>query len=305
VGTSTADELVNMESRHIQSGASDVLAGGGEMGALMRTIDWASTPLGPVETWSQTLKTMVSFLLANRFPILLWWGPDYIQLYNDAYRPILGAKHPQSMGQPVRECWWEIYDVIGPLIDTPFNGGPATWMDDILLEVKRHGFAEETHFTIAYSPVPDPTADRGIGGVMATVTETTEQVIGERRVLALRDLGTRSVVEARTAEQACAAATDVLSQHSRDIPFALIYLLDPDGKRVRLAGVTGTKAGGVLSPETIDLGDAAADPVGWPIREALETEALHIVEHLGARFPDVPPGPWSDAPHTGVVVPIA
>ena len=124
-------------------------------------------------------------------------------------------------------------------------------------------------------------------------------------MLALRDLGTRSVVEARTAEQACAAATDVLSQHSRDIPFALIYLLDPDGKRVRLAGVTGTKAGGALSPETIDLGDAASDPVGWPIREALETEALHIVEHLGARFLDVPPGPWSDPPHTGVVVPIA
>jgi PAS domain S-box-containing protein len=288
-----------------KSGSFDVLAGGGEMGALMRTVDWASTPLGPVETWSQTLKTMVSFLLANRFPILLWWGPDYIQLYNDAYRPILGAKHPQSLGQPVRECWWEIYDVIGPLIDTPFNGGPATWMDDILLEVKRHGFAEETHFTIAYSPVPDPTADREIGGVIATVTETTEQIIGERRVLALRDLGTRSVVEARTAEQACAAATDVLSQHSRDIPFALIYLLDPDGKRVRLAGVTGTKGGGALSPETIDLGDAASDPVGWPIREALETEALHIVEHLGARFADVPPGPWSDPPHTGVVVPIA
>ena len=202
--TQTVDELANIESRHIvapaelpKSGSSDVLAGGGEMGAHMRTIDWAGTPLGPVETWSQTLKTMVSFLLANRFPILLWWGPDYIQLYNDAYRPILGAKHPQSMGQPVRECWWEIYDVIGPLIDTPFNGGPPTWMDDILLEVKRHGFAEETHFTIAYSPVPDPTADRGIGGVIATVTETTEQIIGERRVLALRDLGTQSVVEAR------------------------------------------------------------------------------------------------------------
>ena len=77
-----------------KSGSSAVLAGGGEMGALMRTLDWANTPLGPVETWSQTLKTMVSFLLANRFPILLWWGPDYIQLYNDAYRPILGAKHP-------------------------------------------------------------------------------------------------------------------------------------------------------------------------------------------------------------------
>src|SRR5262249_32310570 len=135
VGTHTADELANGESSQVMTRSErpssvvpDVLAGGGEMGALMRTIDWASTPLGPAEAWSPTLKTMVSFLLANRFPILLWWGPDYIQLYNDAYRPILGAKHPQSMGQPVRECWWEIYDVIGPLIDTPFHGGPATWM---------------------------------------------------------------------------------------------------------------------------------------------------------------------------------
>jgi hypothetical protein len=133
------------------------------------------------------------------------------------------------------------------LIDTPFNGGPATWMDDILLEVKRHGFAEETHFTIAYSPVPDPTADRGIGGVIATVTETTEQIIGERRVLELRHPGTRKVVKTRPAEQTCADAADVLQQHSRANEFALIYLLDG-----REACATrrrdGNEAGGVMSP---------------------------------------------------------
>ena len=78
--------------------------------------------------------TMVSFLLANRFPLLLWWGPEYIQLYNDPYRPVLGTKHPRSMGQPARECWPEIWHVIGPLINTPFQGGPPTWMEDIQLE---------------------------------------------------------------------------------------------------------------------------------------------------------------------------
>ena len=112
---------------------------------------------------------MVGLLLANRFPLLLWWGPDYVQIYNDAYRPIPGAKHPRSMGQPARECWAEIWHILQPLIDTPYRGGPATWNDDILLEVNRHGFLEETHFTIAYSPVPDATAPGGIGGVLATV----------------------------------------------------------------------------------------------------------------------------------------
>lgn len=86
------------------SGANDVLAGGGAMGAVMRSIDWSQTPLGPPERWSQSLRTTVKILLANRFPLLLWWGPDLCQLYNDAYRPVLGSKHPRSMGQPAREC---------------------------------------------------------------------------------------------------------------------------------------------------------------------------------------------------------
>ena len=271
------------------------------MAAMMRSVDWAATPLGPVETWSPTLQTMVSFLLANRLPILLWWGPDYIQLYNDAYVPVLGTKHPRALGRPTRETWHEIFDIIGPLIDTPFHGGPATYMDDILLEINRHGFFEETHFRIAYSPVPDPTAPRGIGGVIATVHETTEEVIGQRRVLALRDLGTRAITEARTAEQASAAAAEIVSRYSRDIPFALIYLLEADGS-ARLAGTAGVDAGQAISPTVID---PSAEECAWPVREALESGMLYVVDHLGDRFAEIPAGPWDDAPHTGIVVPIA
>jgi hypothetical protein len=149
---------------------------------------------------------MIGFLLANRFPLLLWWGPQYVSIYNDAYRPILGAKHPTAMGQPFREVWPEIEHILSPLIDTPFNGGPATWMDDILLEVNRNGYSEETHFTIAYSPVPDDTAPRGIGGVLATVHEITEKVVGERRIQALRDLRARAA-ESKSAEEACCLTT--------------------------------------------------------------------------------------------------
>ncbi|MBD2465501.1 hypothetical protein H6G89_31375 [Oscillatoria sp. FACHB-1407] len=109
--------------------------------------DWSQTPLGAVETWSPSLVMMVRFLLTNRFPLMLWWGPDYIQFDNDSYCPILGTKHPNSLGQAGSQCWTEIWQVISPLIDRLFQGGTATWMEDILLEIDRHGFVEETHFT--------------------------------------------------------------------------------------------------------------------------------------------------------------
>ena len=141
-----------------QGGNQDCLEGGGEIGALMRSIDWSKTPIGAVETWSPALRTIMRMLLVNRFQLFLWWGPHYVQFYNDASWPILGAKHPRSMGQPAAECWSEIWHVIGPLIDSPFHGGPATWMEDIFLEINRYGYVEETHFTIAYSPVPDDDA---------------------------------------------------------------------------------------------------------------------------------------------------
>jgi PAS domain S-box-containing protein len=275
----------------------DWLTGGGEMGALMRALDWSQTPLGPLDSWSPTLKTMTRFLLVNRFPILLWWGPQFCQLYNDAYRPILGTKHPQFLGRPTAECWAEIWHILRPLIETPFNGGPATWMEDIQLELNRYGFTEETHFTIAYSPVPDDTVASGIGGVIATVHEISEKVVGERRIVVLRDLGTRAI-EAKTAEEACAVAATTLDRHSKDVPFALLYLIDNDAKQMRLAGAAGISAGTSLSPLTID--PEREQP--WPLSHALQTETAQTVDDLAARFEaNVPPGPWSDPPREAVV----
>src|SRR5262245_40800139 len=219
----------------------DWLAGGGETGRLIREFDWSRTPLGQISSWSQSLRMMVRFLLANRFPLLLWWGPQFCQLYNDPYLPVLGAKHPKSIGQPASECWSEIWHIIGPLIEMPFRGGPAARSEDIFLEINRYGFVEETHFTFAYSPVPDETLPSGIGGVLATVHEITEKVVGERRVMALRDLG--ALVEAKTAEEACVVAAETLAKHPKDIPFALLYLIDPDGRQARLAGATGVAHG--------------------------------------------------------------
>jgi signal transduction histidine kinase len=282
----------------------------------MRATDWSQTPLGPVETWSLSLRMMVRFLLPNRFPLLLWWGPDFLQFYNDAYRPVLGSKHPQYLGRSVRECWSEIWNVIGPLIQTPFNGGPATWMEDIFLEINRHGFVEETHFTIAYSPVPDETAPNGIGGVLATVHEISDKVVAERRVVVLRDLAARGA-DAQSAEEACRIAAQTLAHHPKDIPFALLYLIDSDGKHARLAATTGVKPQDrSVGLSVIPLGTETGTGPGaetesgtvsrqeWPLAEAQRIESIQVVEGLAPHFEAVPLGPWSDPPTSVVVMPI-
>ena len=271
--------------------------GGGEMEARIRSFEWSNTSIGPRENWSQALKTTVRILLANRFPMLLWWGPDYISIYNDAYIPVLGQKHPWGLGKPVRECWSEIWYVLQPLIDTPFYGGPATWSEDIELHINRAGFIEETHFTVAYSPVPDETAPREIGGVLATVHEITAEIVGQRRGSALRELA--SAVEAKTAEQACINAAAKLAAHSKDIPFALIYLYTQDGNAA-LAGATAVEDGAALAPLAVSLEDRSAV---WPFYEARETGQMQIVD-LTSRFASVPKGPWPDPPKQAAVLPI-
>src|SRR6478672_2015062 len=114
-----------------------VLAGGGNAGALARAVDWSSTAIGPVEGWSQALRSTASLVLQNHWGMLLWWGPDFVSIYNDAYRPVLGDKHPRAMGQPLRECWSEVFDVVGPMAERPFRGGPASTMDDLALLLDR------------------------------------------------------------------------------------------------------------------------------------------------------------------------
>ena len=288
------------------SNSSDLrfLAGGGEMSERIRAFDWSGTPLGPAESWSPTLRMMISTLLANRFPMLLWWGPQYISLYNDAYIPILGHKHPsRALGIPVRDCWSEIWDTLKPLIDTPFQGGPATWMEDIQLDLNRLGFVEETHFTIAYSPVPDERAPGGIGGVLATVQEITERVIAERHMLALRDLDA-GTIGAKSAEEVCRNAASALAAHDKDIPFALLYLVDADKKRARLAGACGVATGGAIAPLTIDLSEPS--DADWPLAlaQAQRTGALQMVPHLGERFGAALPGAASYRPDSAVVLPV-
>jgi len=277
------------------SNDADFLAGGGEMGMLMRTLDWSKTPVGPISTWPQSLRTAVSICIGSRYPIEIWWGPDYLRFYNDAYRPALGAtKHPQFLGRPGRECWAEIWDEIGPMLDGVRETGIATWSEDYPLMMTRNGYVEETYFTFSYSPLRDESG--GVGGIFCACSETTNQVLSTRRMRTLRDLS----IEANSAEDAVALACGVLANNPLDIPFAMVYLIDGDDAHLR--GCVSIEAGTAASPQTISLihGEKAV----WPLAEVAETCETLVVSDLIGQIGTLSCLSWPEPPHTAVVVPI-
>ncbi|HLO47661.1 MAG TPA: hypothetical protein VK211_04505, partial [Kamptonema sp.] len=230
--------------------ADNLFAGGGEMGALMRSHDWSTTPLGAVTEWPQSLRTALSICLNSRFPMVIWWGPQLVLLYNDAWRPVLGNKHPQALGRAGCEVWGEIWDIIGVQLNTVLATGQATWSDDLLLIVERYGYREEAYFTYSYSPIWDE--EGKVGGAFTAVNETTGRVLGERRLATLRDLVDQAS-QAKTEEEACATAIETIANNPADIPFALLYLLSEGADRALLCGSTPLEAGTVASPSCVDL----------------------------------------------------
>ena len=213
------------------------LSAGGEMGALMRANDWMQSPLGPPAQWPDALKMAVSICLNSRFPMVLWWGREFVMLYNDAWRPILGAtKHPKGLGRPGIETWPEIWDIIGEQLGSVLKRGEATWSEDLLLAVARYGYVEEAYFTYSYSPIK--AADGRVQGVFTAVNETTERVLSERRMRILRELAARTA-ESKRVKEACRTFAEVLGDNNPDIPFALLYLVDDDARGVSLAASAG------------------------------------------------------------------
>ena len=194
------------------------------MGARMRDLDWSKTPLGAATGWPQSLRSTVSMLLPSKAQIILFWGPQFCVLYNDAYRPVFGAKHPHALALPGREAWNEIWDsMLHELLAGVVRTGEAFWAKDLMFEIERHGFPEETYFDVSYDPVRVESG--AVGGVYCIVTETTERVVGGRRMAVLRDLAERNAT-ARTARDACVLAMEALAAKPQDVGFALTYLDD-------------------------------------------------------------------------------
>ncbi len=149
------------------------LADGGEMGRLIRAHDWSGSALGEPDAWPQSLKTAVRLVLTSRHPMFIWWGPDLIQFYNDAYSETMGPeRHPSALGDRGRDCWAEIWDIIGPQIDLVMRGEGSTWHEDALVPVTRHGRREDVWWTYGYSPIDH---EGGVGGVLVVCKDVTQE----------------------------------------------------------------------------------------------------------------------------------
>ncbi|WP_285509864.1 SpoIIE family protein phosphatase [Actinokineospora sp. NBRC 105648] len=244
-----------------------VLAAGGIMGEMIAARDWSASALGPMERWPQSLRTAVDLCLMSRFPSFVFWGPDLTQLTNDAVIPILGSKHPGALGRPAREVWAETWDLVGPMFAGVMANREPAYSEDMLVVLERGRLSEECFFTFCYSPISVETGE--VGGVFATVTETTAEVVGARRTALLADLSEHTRTAASPA-QACERAAEVFARHPVDVPFALLYLLEEHGERAVLAAVAGVNPEEALAPRTLALSTTGSGPVScWPVGEAL------------------------------------
>lgn len=272
-----------------------LLSGDTGMARLMRAHDWEKTPLGPVASWPQSLRTSVSICLASRFPIVLYWGGEYVVLYNDAYSVILGSKHPWALGQTCRECWAEIWDTIGPMLDGVLKTGKATWSDDLMLMLQRFGYPEECYFSFSFSPVQVESGN--VGGVFTAVIETTENVISERRLRTLRDLAAQTVA-VKSEDDAWQIAASTLAQNGQDVPFAI--LCKATDKHLQMAGVAG------IVP-THSLCEQLCDSTSELFQKVMGVAASGQRTELDLRMlaEDLPGGPWDTAPCEALLLPIA
>ena len=234
------------------------------MGLLIRQHDWSQTPLGPIEGWPQSFKTSVNLILNSQHPMWVGWGAAAIFLYNDAYIQVLSlAKHPQALGRPAAEVWGEIWDICGPLADKVFQKGEASFLDEVRLLMNRGEFLEETYYSFSYSPIRDESGK--VAGLFCPSTDVTPKVINARRLRTLSELSANALVQ-KTTEAACASVAATLAKNPSDIPFALLYLIDPETMQARLEQACGVPRD--LSTATPPIIDLAAETVGkcfWPL----------------------------------------
>jgi PAS domain S-box-containing protein len=271
------------------------LRGGGEMGGLCRAFPWEDTPLGPLSEWPQSLRSAVGILLPSQAQIILFWGPQRICIYNDAYRPIFGSRHPWALGKPGSVGWSVIWPVLGPLLEGVVNTGEAFSARDFAYFVDRGGFLEEVYFDVSYDPVRDETG--GVGGVFCIVSETSSRVIGERRLHTLRDLGGQAAVVRESLEAACRAAVETIGGNERDVPFAMVYLRHKAADPWTLAGVTKHR-------EALLRDAALLPPQAWPLDTVLAEGAPSLVSGLSLPDLQLDGLPEATTPSAALVLPL-
>lgn len=274
-----------------------LFAAGGEAGRIMSGLDWSATPVGPVQSWPAALRHAVRTLLVSKFPMVLTWGPEFTQFYNDGYAPFIGSKHP-AIGADLRSTLAEGWDALGPPIEHAMTTREASWLPGLLLLLERAGYREETYFTVSHAPAFDD--DGQVAGIHAVCTEVTGQVVGTRRQALLHELATvggRLGAERDVVTAMCRA----LERDALDVPFAAVYLSVPGtpgfrcvaaaGCDVRVLPATVTGAAELTGlPDALDVtggpfGDRVTDAVVLPLTATRDGEPLGLL--LAGRSPNL------------------
>jgi PAS domain S-box-containing protein len=280
--------------RHAQT-TNGFIVGDNETVELIRSKDWASTPLGPIDAWPQALRTMVTLCLASNFPINIIWGPEHIQVYNDAYRIICGDAHPAALGQSYRATWVSAWPVVGGPFERALNG-ETSYLENQRMFLTRNGYLEETFFTFSLSPIRGEGG--AIGGLFLPVTETTATNLADRRTRTLRDL-TTSLSAASTMSELSTFAIDTLSRASFDLPFLLLYEQSADKTSFTLTGKLGLRSE-EAAREAIKV--QADSP--WPIADAIRQNSVIATSNIEAVLGNGLCGPYEEVPKLAMVLPI-
>ncbi len=280
------------------TGYEAIIPGGGKMGALVRSYDWSETSLGAIEGWSPSLKTAVSIMLGSRYPMFVWWGQENLNFYNDAYIPMLGARHPYALGMSASELWAEVWDEISPKAEGVLKAGQASWDEALLLIMERNGYPEETYFTFSYSPIFKE--DGSIAGIFCACSEDTRRVLSDRRLQILRELAAETL-KAKTAKTAGEMAIATLGKNLHDLPFTLLYLVDETGTKARLVARTGLDARLSISPPEIKLKNE--DDL-WSLNLVLQSGKSQVIQLRESMYGLLPGGAWSEPAKLAVVLPL-
>ncbi|MFQ4145935.1 PAS domain S-box protein [Chlorogloeopsis sp. ULAP02] len=269
-----------------------IFASGGQMGTLMRCFDWASTFVGSVENWPPSLRTSVSILLNSHYPIVIAWGSEFLQFYNDAYIPFLADKHPHALGQTIPQAYPELWLAIAPVLQKVIETGEGATSENIQLFLNRNGYLEEAYLNFSYSPIRD---ENGlVAGIFISCSEKTQTAIAQRRLQTIRNLAVKGS-NANTVRDSCRLLMESLGSNSTDIPFALLYLVEPNNQ-ARLIETVGLEAKKIGNIEVINL----TDNLIWRFAEVVETGQPTTIDNLPNHWNFAPPGTW-----TALALPIA
>ena len=291
----------------LQTAIPEFLSGGGELGQRIREYDWPATPLGPIHTWPQSLRTCIRIMLSSRQPIWMGWGKELIKLYNDPYRAIVGGKHPNALGQPASVVWKDIWREIGPMLQTVMEKDEGTYSESQLLIMQRNGYPEETYYTFSYTPIPGDNG--GTAGMICFNVDDTERILGERQLQTLTQLG-KSLTDCSSYDEAVRRTIGALSGNPHDFPFVMFYSITPDGAKL----THSTPLGEAVVPVMVPLADAVAPcPADAVLKihilrqafeAANESRRLQVVVGLRDALGPMPMGAWEVPPDKAIIMPI-